>query len=142
MMCPVCRDGMLVVEYRDVEVDYCLACRGIWFDSGEFELLLADVGLQDVAAHLSNALRAAGKRKEGPRRCSICRKKMDKVVLGTEPGVLIDRCVMGHGMWFDSGELRRALREFAGEDVKIVNEVLSFLKETLPREHKKEGSNP
>jgi len=142
MICPVCKEDMLVVEYRDVEVDYCLSCKGTWFDSGEFELLLADVGLQEVSRHLSKSLRPAGKRREGSRRCSLCRKKMDKVVLGKKPGVLIDRCVMGHGMWFDRGELRRALGEFAGEDVKIVNDVLSFLGETLSKEHKKGGPNP
>ena len=41
MDCPVCKnEPMIVLELNDVEIDYCLSCKGIWLDTGELELLL------------------------------------------------------------------------------------------------------
>ncbi len=39
MDCPVCKEPMIVLEYADVEVDFCVACEGVWLDAGELELL-------------------------------------------------------------------------------------------------------
>jgi len=38
--CPVCRIDMIAVEHRKIELDYCVQCSGVWFDSGEFEAAL------------------------------------------------------------------------------------------------------
>lgn len=41
MKCPNCPDATLVMtERQSVEIDYCPACRGIWFDRGELDKLL------------------------------------------------------------------------------------------------------
>lgn len=41
MKCPTCPDSTLVMaERQGVEIDYCLACRGIWLDRGELDKLL------------------------------------------------------------------------------------------------------
>ncbi len=45
MECPVCRETMVVIEYRSIELDYCVGCMGVWFDQGEIELLLDDAGI-------------------------------------------------------------------------------------------------
>jgi Zn-finger nucleic acid-binding protein len=48
---------MIVVEYSNVELDYCLNCHGVWFDSDELELLLKSMNLDthdlliDVCTH-------------------------------------------------------------------------------------------
>ena len=34
------------MEYRQIELDYCLKCSGIWFDSGELDLLLESADLK------------------------------------------------------------------------------------------------
>jgi len=39
MICPVCRQSMLDIEYNNIELDYCEKCKGVWFDAGELELL-------------------------------------------------------------------------------------------------------
>ncbi|MCD4785435.1 MAG: zf-TFIIB domain-containing protein [Candidatus Eremiobacteraeota bacterium] len=33
--CPNCRKSLQIVRHRDVDVEYCNGCRGIWFDRGE-----------------------------------------------------------------------------------------------------------
>ncbi len=41
MKCPTCHDASLtVIDRQGVEIDYCPACRGIWLDRGELEMLL------------------------------------------------------------------------------------------------------
>ena len=39
MRCPECRIPLVVVEREGIEIDWCLECRGMWFDEGELELL-------------------------------------------------------------------------------------------------------
>ena len=56
MICPVCRKSMLVVEYSEIELDYCDTCKGVWFDSGELELLLES---EKPDVFISNILKAA-----------------------------------------------------------------------------------
>ena len=39
MNCPACKTTLVVVEREGIEIDWCLNCRGLWFDEGELELL-------------------------------------------------------------------------------------------------------
>ena len=109
MDCPVCKDAaMIVLELDEVEVDYCTDCEGIWLDAGELELLLGD------AAGTESLLRSfqAANTPETKRKCPICLRKMDKVLVGSEgtSQELIDRCGHNHGLWFDRGELQNVLK--------------------------------
>ena len=54
MICPVCKRDMIVIEYHDVELDYCTSCKGVWFDSGELELLLEAHALEEAKLFLDN----------------------------------------------------------------------------------------
>ena len=38
MLCPVCRTQMLMLEFAQIEMDYCRECGGAWLDSGEAAL--------------------------------------------------------------------------------------------------------
>ena len=103
MDCPVCRDAMITLELADVEIDHCTACGGIWLDSGELEMLLDD---PTRAKRLLDSFEVHPKCTEQKRKCPICRKKMQKIVVGSaNPILLIDKCTRGHGLWFDKGEL-------------------------------------
>lgn len=111
MNCPVCRLPLVVLEYRKVELDYCPGCLGAWFDAGEIELLLEAEGLavSGEALRLHPAgHRAGGGAAEAARPCPLCRKPMEKVSPEGRP-VVLDRCPLGEGIWFDAGELARAL---------------------------------
>ena len=97
MNCPACKLPLIVLEYMDVEIDYCPSCAGSWFDEGELELILGR----------SEVLTAEGgfvKGRRGKRPCPHCHKKMD---IGPFPGtgVEVDVCASGHGIWMDCGEL-------------------------------------
>ena len=104
MDCPVCKNAMITLELADVEIDYCTDCGGIWLDAGELELLM---GEPEKARQLLDSFKSDPKSSEGIRKCPICDKKMQKIVVGSsEPILLIDRCQKGDGLWFDKGELQ------------------------------------
>ena len=108
MDCPVCKSAMVVLELQQVEVDHCFGCGGIWLDAGELELLIDDAAR---SAKLLESFRIDKECTEAKRKCPICYKKMEKVIVGVEkPQLLLDRCPKKHGLWFDSGELQDILK--------------------------------
>ncbi len=92
---------MVTLEWNDLEVDHCLACGGVWLDSGELALMLRKSGFR---ADDEIILRAATPMGSG-RRCPICRRRMELLRLGRAEPVMLDRCRDNHGLWFDRGEL-------------------------------------
>jgi len=104
MDCPVCKNAMITLELSNVEIDYSNDCGGIWLDAGELELLLGD---SQQAGQLLDSFKIASKCTEKPRKCPICLKKMQKIIVGqSQPRLLIDKCRRGHGLWFDKNELQ------------------------------------
>ncbi len=103
MDCPVCKNAMITLELEDVEIDHCLDCGGIWLDAGELELLLDEA---EKAGSLLESFSVDSVCAEAKRKCPICDKKMQKVIVGdSKPTLLIDKCRRGDGLWFDKGEL-------------------------------------
>ena len=135
MICPVCRNDMIDVEYNRIELDYCTHCRGVWFDSEELGLLLAGMGFTDHGLPLDNILHTPeAKTPEKRRRCPICSLKMKKMALGHETAVLIDACPQGDGLWFDGGEVNHLLKQVAkrpSQKEDSGQQVADFLREVF-----------
>ena len=133
MKCPVCHIGMIVLEYQNIELDHCVKCLGVWFDSGELELLLET--MKDKSASATEALFTPVEARLGEkkRKCPICRKKMSKATMCDEPKVLIDACPQGEGLWFDGGELGQVVTQFAHKQCGKADAegVLSFLSDAF-----------
>lgn len=135
MICPVCKDAMLVVEYHNVELDYCNSCRGVWLDEAELELLLESHSFEEAKELLDGILESGeAVSSEKKRACPICGHKMKKTAIGEEPGILIDICKDEHGLWFDGGEVNQLIRHLAGKHLSgddSRERVLSFLEEVF-----------
>ncbi len=118
MNCPVCKNAMITLQLEDVEIDYCTDCGGIWLDTGELEQLLNE---PEKAKHLLDSFRIDSESGESVRKCPICDKKMQKIIVGSsKPILLIDKCRRGDGLWFDKGELQDIFdRANLDEDNKI-----------------------
>ena len=129
MDCPACRQVLIVVERERIELDCCAACRGLWFDAGEFDLLAEMHGLGP--AERDTARFALAPIEERGRLCPRCDRAMDKVWFDEQHTILVDRCV--HGIWFDRGELGHALESvnLGRSDARGV--MVSFLGETFRR---------
>ena len=135
MICPVCRFDMLVVEYQNIELDYCSSCKGVWFDSGELELLLKSYGLEESKALFDGIFSSqeAGST-EKKRNCPICSDKMKKATVAGQPEILIDACPGKHGLWFDGGEVTQLIGRLARQRSPKGDsreKVISFLEEVF-----------
>ncbi|MBF5040909.1 MULTISPECIES: zf-TFIIB domain-containing protein [Myxococcaceae] len=115
--CPICSEQPLVpLAARDVEVDSCPRCQGLWFDRGELELF---PDRPSVRQFLAAARQAASRcRRLGhlvpraevacatchsaPVACPACGGRLSLVVTAT---CTVDVCVPCEGVWLDRGEL-------------------------------------
>jgi len=116
MKCPVCKESMIVLELEEVEIDYCTSCGGIWLDAGELGLLIEN---EKERERLLSSFQKDNDHPEKPYKCPICRKKMDKVQVGENKDVLIDKCPDNNGLWFDKGELKEVI-QLASKDNKVL----------------------
>jgi Zn-finger nucleic acid-binding protein len=135
MICPVCKYDMIVVEYHNIELDYCDNCKGVWFDSGELELLLKSYGLEEPRAFFNGIFDSQeATSPEKKRNCPICGHKMKKTEISGQPEILIDVCLDKHGLWFDGGEVAQLIGHLAEEHPPKGNSrerVISFLGEVF-----------
>ncbi|MDH4184401.1 MAG: zf-TFIIB domain-containing protein [Nitrospinota bacterium] len=42
MRCPKCGMQLVEIEYKDIKVDKCTGCGGIWLDPGELEMIASE----------------------------------------------------------------------------------------------------
>ena len=130
MECPVCCESMVVIEHKSIELDYCVGCMGVWFDSGEIELLLESAGIP-VPPDSFIFTDATSRSTESLRSCPLCDNPMKKV---SPPNslVILDQCPHGEGIWFDAGEIARTIQEIAKDNSSLVLNILrDFLGEAL-----------
>jgi Zn-finger nucleic acid-binding protein len=40
LLCPACKVDLVMTERKDVEIDYCPKCRGVWLDRGELDKII------------------------------------------------------------------------------------------------------
>ncbi len=135
MICPTCKSDMIVVEHRNIELDYCTNCHGVWFDSGELELLMESMELESpnqLFSDILNSPEAASPEKK--RKCPLCGHKMKKTIIGEQPEILIDVCQQGDGLWFDGGEVGQLIKQLLGKPSKKggpQQQVITFLGEVF-----------
>ena len=136
MDCPVCKNAMVTLELQEVEIDYCTECEGIWLDAGELELLLDD---PEKSKRLIESFVSDPACTERKRKCPICYRKMEKVVVGRdEPRLLIDRCMREHGLWFDKGELEEIVER---TELDENNRIAGVLKDMFGCERQAESND-
>lgn len=123
MLCPVCKNPMIVLELEQIEVDYCTSCEGVWLDTGELELLLET---DEERNRLINLFKEAADVKEKSYNCPICGKQMRKSEIGEKGKVVVDKCKKNHGIWFDKGELQKVVK-FGS--VNKENKIIHLLKD-------------
>jgi Zn-finger nucleic acid-binding protein len=129
---------MIVVEQHNVELDYCTNCSGVWFDSGELEIMMETQGISESEFSIEKLVELSpSETKEKKRRCPICGKKMKKIELGQNPEVMVDVCPIGEGIWFDGGEVRQVIKHFAKKQLDergIKERVFTFLGDAFQAE--------
>lgn len=118
MLCPVCKESMIVLELNEIEIDFCTGCKGIWLDAGELELMF---DTEDQRQKLIDSLHEDPDNPEQKYKCPICSRRMVKVHIVDKKEILIDKCKKEHGLWFDKGELKTVIEFGSKEENKIIN---------------------
>lgn len=98
--CPECQQHMSRVTMKDTEIDYCLLCKGCWFDPGELKVfsgLSSDHPAEDLKSRASRFP------------CPVCGEDMREHVFIRSDNLLVDRCPNGHGIYLENGEFERVL---------------------------------
>ena len=135
MICPTCNEDMIVLEYSDIELDYCTSCRGVWFDAGELDLLLESAGFDSPQPFLDDVFKSPeASSSEKKRRCPIHGRKMKKVAIGKADELIVDICQEEDGLWFDGGEVIHLIRLLdlkPSQKSDAEQEVISFLGEVF-----------
>jgi Zn-finger nucleic acid-binding protein len=103
MQCPRCEGELKIEKYKDIEVDQCDQCNGMWLDYVELDEL-EDTVYDDDEAKASLILRDYDSKLSCPR----CEKTMR--AFGYRGWSLeLDYCPDKHGYWLDAGEEKRVL---------------------------------
>lgn len=96
--CPECQREMVVMRIEGQDIDYCLKCRGFWFDRGElhqFTDMPTDVP--------GDQLRHRDSRFD----CPICQQQMNEYQFCQGANLMVDAC-SEHGVYLEDHELVRA----------------------------------
>lgn len=112
-VCPKCDVPLIGLLMHGVAIDMCHHCRGVWFDSGEIEMMLEALGtdLADGLPVLEPAKNPTTK--NGKLLCPRCDRKLEAyqpvASIWGDSGLEIDRCPKSHGLFFDHSELEAFL---------------------------------
>jgi Zn-finger nucleic acid-binding protein len=110
MKCPKCTDTELVqrnVKGKDLVVDCCPKCRGIWFDSAELEAAMPtavnELHVPDRAVKLKLP-------------CPRCQERL-YMFQYPQTRVAVEMCKKCKGLWLDGGEFKQihTVRNFLDE---------------------------
>jgi Zn-finger nucleic acid-binding protein len=151
----VCPDCDLPLQSLDLRVEgkffieRCDACLGLFFDPGELEALM-EKSVSNVFSINRKRLDTLIREKRGGdggfsyRKCPVCKELMHRINFGARSGVIVDQCKT-HGVWLDSGELKRLLEwkkaggQLLHEQVRQKNEEEKERRERL-RAYRETGS--
>lgn len=104
MNCPKCSGEFESIDYRNVVVERCKFCKGLWFDLLEKEDLLAiegsesiDIGSDQIAEQYKDMQDV---------NCPKCAQEMIAMVDKDNFDIKYESCTTCYGAFFDAGEFR------------------------------------
>jgi uncharacterized protein len=136
-VCPKCDVPLLILRFKNIDVDFCERCRGFWLDAGELEALL-EVTEATAASPLLRFQQEPGVLPNGrPHLCPRCDEPLREIQVGPagSPSLTLDKCPREHGLWFDADELERLLsmvpsERGAAKAIDYLNELFGMKSKT------------
>jgi Zn-finger nucleic acid-binding protein len=113
-VCPKCDVPLFILHFKDIEVDFCHRCCGLWLDAGELEALLQRTGARADDPLLKFQQQNGMQPKGRPHLCPRCDAALHEIQAqhSGAPMLTLDKCPRGHGLWFDADELQQLLSMF------------------------------
>lgn len=116
MECPKCDSAMEKVTFKEVTVDRCTQCKGIWFDGVEHKELKKMKGAETIDTGDAKVGKEYDALVDVP--CPVCEETLKKVADKFQPHIFYDVCPKGHGVYFDAGEFKDFKEETLGDFFK------------------------
>jgi len=116
MECPVCSYRLRRAKAKNVVVDICTHCSGIWFDSGELQIFLRDlvksdkINPQKTSLFQSRDILTTDQSVAESRMCPKCGLVMKTFNYAYDSNVFVDKCPRCEGIWTDGGEVKQLAR--------------------------------
>lgn len=129
-ICPACDKPLVTLEWDNIEIDYCVSCKGMWFDRGELERVVRGEASKEEPIISPIGQSRTGKKTK--RLCPRCDRKLVEFIACQINGneLKLDACPEHHGIWFDAGELEAYLKaRFVG--TAAMTRIASFLKDVF-----------
>jgi len=136
-VCPKCDAQLFSLRFKEVEVDFCERCRGLWLDAGELEALMQQTGGSGDDPLLAFQNQPGTSLRDRKHLCPRCDQTLREIAVPRPraEALHLDRCPRGHGLWFDANELRQLMALFppasgATHTIAFLNEFLGSVNAT------------
>ena len=118
MKCPKCANAMEKISHQGIEVDRCVSCSGLWFDTLEHENLSKLSGAEVIDTGSANL----GKSHDANDRisCPVCNVPLINMVVSGQPHINYEACTVCYGVFFDAGEFSDFKNETFLDSLKAV----------------------
>ena len=112
MQCPKCQtDSFTTAMVREISVDRCTICNGLWFDARELPALLnEDYRLLTPLRGEPGSEEQNQKRGKCPRDATPLLRMHSAI----NQAVIVDTCLQCQGIWLDGGEFDELLKQVRG----------------------------
>lgn len=104
--CPKCKAVMDKIPFKDIFVDRCTACRGLWFDALEKEHLAVIKGSEVIDSGIASHPLVNPVEHKPKFNCPVCHNPLIDMVDHQHPSLKYDSCTVCYGVFFDRGEFR------------------------------------
>ena len=109
-LCPECRIPLESLMFRDIELDGCQQCGGIWFDDGELKKVQKSSD-QLVLQFLESRVKASSvvvpDNSGNWKICPNCNERLTPYIYQYTSNIELDECDECFGVWVQDGELAK-----------------------------------
>lgn len=125
MICPICSCELRKIKSKNVIIDVCRNCSGIWFDSGELQLFLQqiiespDITPESTRLFTPRHVETSHPSVQENRVCPKCSVVMKTFNYAYDSNVFLDKCQNCDGIWAEAGEVKQIAR-FLKKDPKVM----------------------
>lgn len=104
MNCPKCTSSMEKITFKNITVDRCTSCNGIWFPGTSHKELKNLSGSESIDTGSEEVGRIYDKMSYAF--CPACGEAMSRLSDQFQPHIHYDVCPAHDGFFFDAGEFR------------------------------------
>lgn len=109
------------MSFREVQLDDCPQCGGIWFDDGELKKLQSigdELSLHSLEGQAKPDKDVVTTEREA-KLCPICNERLTPYRYMYSSDVLLDECDECYGVWVQDGELEKMAHYLESEQERI-----------------------